>query len=99
MVPHGLLELSLIMVAGAAGLRMGAAILMPGRRDRRDALRERCRDSVKLVLGCAPPLLLAAWVEGFISPIGTIASSDGFGSIDDTERCTIALASFSCNQM
>jgi uncharacterized membrane protein SpoIIM required for sporulation len=67
---HGLLELSCIVVAAAAGLRVGEAILRPGRRRRSDALVDEARGAVETVLGTAPWLVLAGFVEGFVSPRG-----------------------------
>lgn len=69
-VPHGVLELSCIVVAGAAGLRMGWAMVDPGRRRRGDALAAEARRSVELVLGTAVWLVLAGVVEGFVTPAG-----------------------------
>jgi uncharacterized membrane protein SpoIIM required for sporulation len=67
---HGLLELSCIVVSAAAGLRLGEAILRPGRRRRGDALVDEARGAVETVLGTAPWLVLAGFVEGFVSPRG-----------------------------
>ncbi|MDP9403935.1 MAG: stage II sporulation protein M [Actinomycetota bacterium] len=69
-VPHGVLELSCIVVAGAAGLRMGWAIVDPGRRRRSDALAAEARRAVELVLGTAVWLVVAGVVEGFVTPAG-----------------------------
>ena len=65
---HGPVELSVVVVAGAAGLVLGHALLEPGELPRRQALRLRGRQGARLVLGCAPPLALIALVEGFVSP-------------------------------
>jgi uncharacterized membrane protein SpoIIM required for sporulation len=66
--PHGVLELSCIVVSGAAGLRLGSALVDPGRRRRSAALRDEGRAAAELVLGTAPWLVLAGVVEGFITP-------------------------------
>jgi uncharacterized membrane protein SpoIIM required for sporulation len=68
---HGVLELSCIVVAGAAGLRMGWALIDPGNRTRGEALRTEARAAVELILGTAPWLVLAGLVEGFVTPAGT----------------------------
>ena len=68
--PHGVLELSCIVVAGAAGLRMGWAIVAPGRRRRGAALAAEARAGAELALGTAPWLVLAGIVEGFVTPAG-----------------------------
>jgi uncharacterized membrane protein SpoIIM required for sporulation len=69
-VPHGVLELSCIVVAGAAGLRLGRAILLPGTGRRGPAITAEARRSVQLVAGTAPWLVLAGLVEGFVTPAG-----------------------------
>jgi uncharacterized membrane protein SpoIIM required for sporulation/uncharacterized RDD family membrane protein YckC len=65
---HGPVELTTIVLAGAAGLRVGHALLDPGELSRRTQLAESGREAVKLVLGSAPFLALIGIVEGFISP-------------------------------
>jgi uncharacterized membrane protein SpoIIM required for sporulation len=67
---HGVLELSCIAVAGAAGLRLASAIVDPGTRSRMDALRTEARASVEIVLGTAVWLVVAGLVEGFLTPAG-----------------------------
>jgi uncharacterized membrane protein SpoIIM required for sporulation len=69
-VPHGLLELSCIAVAGAAGLRLAWAIIDPGYLPRGASLRAQARPAVLLVLGTAPWLVAAGLTEGFITPRG-----------------------------
>jgi uncharacterized membrane protein SpoIIM required for sporulation len=66
--PHGLLELSCISVAGAAGLGLGRALIEPGLLTRGESLRREARKAVALVLGTAPWLVLAGTVEGFVTP-------------------------------
>jgi uncharacterized membrane protein SpoIIM required for sporulation len=67
---HGVLELSCIVVTAAAGLRMGWALIEPGRRRRIDSLVAEGRRAVEIVLGTAPWLVLAGLVEGFFTPAG-----------------------------
>ena len=67
---HGFLELSCIAVAGAAGLRMGWAIIDPGSRPRGVALREEARAAAEMLLGTAAWLVVAGLVEGFVTPSG-----------------------------
>lgn len=66
--PHGVIELSAICIAGAGGLLLGSALVFPGRRRRLDALAERAREAVSLLAGTTLLLLLAALMEGFVSP-------------------------------
>jgi uncharacterized membrane protein SpoIIM required for sporulation len=67
---HGILELSCIVVAGAAGLRLGWAIVAPGRLQRGTALQREAKRAVLIALGTAPWLVLAGLVEGFLTPSG-----------------------------
>jgi uncharacterized membrane protein SpoIIM required for sporulation len=78
---HGVLELSCIVVAGAAGMRLGWSIIDPGTRPRGDALREESRAAIEMILGTAPWLVVAGLVEGFLTPAGaglTTALAAGF---------------------
>ncbi len=68
---HGVLELSCIVVAGAAGLRLGWSLVEPGRGTRGDALRREAVPALALVLGTAPWLVVAGIVEGFVTGSGT----------------------------
>ncbi len=67
---HGVLELSCIVVAGAAGFRLGWAMVDPGRRRRGTAVVAEGRRAVEIVLGTMPWLVLAGIVEGFVTPAG-----------------------------
>ncbi len=67
-LPHGLLELSAIVVAGAAGLRLGWSLLAPGDRRRGDALAEEGQRAAVVMLGLVPAFVLAALIEGFVTP-------------------------------
>ncbi len=69
-VPHGLLELSCISIAGVAGLRLARALIEPGVRPRGQALTEEARPAVLMVLGTAPWLVIAGLNEGFVTPRG-----------------------------
>ena len=69
-VPHGVLELSCIVVTAAAGLRIGWALVEPGHSTRVDALVAEARRGVLIVLGTMPWLVLAGIVEGFVTGSG-----------------------------
>lgn len=66
-LPHGLLELSAVIVAGAAGLRLGWTILDPGDRPRLAALAEEGRRAVVVALGLVVAFLVAGLIEGFVT--------------------------------
>ena len=73
--PHGYLELSVIFLAGGAGLKLAWAVLSPGLVSRRDALAVAAQRAVLLVLGGVPILVLAGLIESFVSPSGLPASA------------------------
>lgn len=66
-LPHGIPEISEIVIAGAAGLILARGLLWPGRRTRRDALVHEAKTAVRLVVGGMPVLVLAGLIEGTIS--------------------------------
>jgi uncharacterized membrane protein SpoIIM required for sporulation len=68
MSAHGPVELSIICIAGGAGLMIGHALVVPLERPRAEVLRERATTAVQLVLGAAPFLVGIGFVEGFVSP-------------------------------
>lgn len=68
MAGHGVVELSCVFMAGGAGLLIGSALLMPGDLSRADALKTRGKSAVRLMVGVAVLLVIAATIEGFISP-------------------------------
>jgi len=69
-VPHGVIELSVIVIAGGTGLMLGDAILRPGQMRRGDALAMAARRAVTLAVGAATLLIIAGALEGFVSPSG-----------------------------
>lgn len=69
---HSAMELGAIVISGAAGMKMGMALIAPGGRSRRRALVEESRPAVRLMYGAALMFVIAAFIEGFWSPLGTI---------------------------
>jgi len=65
---HGPLEISCIVLSGGAGLRLGWAILRPGDRSRRDALRLAGAQAIRVMLLIIPALGVAGVLEAFLSP-------------------------------
>jgi len=65
-LPHGIPEFTAIALCAAAGLVLGGAVLVPGRKGRRHALREAI-DPALLLVGCSIPMfVLAALIESFV---------------------------------
>lgn len=67
-VPHGLLELSCIAIAGGAGLAIARALIDPGRRTRVEALGDLRTLIAVSVVGFSSFLVVAGLTEGFITP-------------------------------
>jgi uncharacterized membrane protein SpoIIM required for sporulation len=65
---HSPFELTAIVIAGAAGLQMGYALVATGGLTRWGSLRAQAGEIARLVLGAAAMLLVAAAIEGFWSP-------------------------------
>lgn len=66
-IGHGAFELSAIALSGAAGLKLGWALIAPGRLTRGEALLQAAKVSVQLIYGVIVFLLIAAFVEAYWS--------------------------------
>lgn len=64
---HGTIELSAIVIAGAAGLHMGNAILFPGTYRRYDAFRQAALEGLKVIMALMPFFILAGFIESFVT--------------------------------
>lgn len=69
-LPHGLLELTAVFIAGALGMKLGWTVIDPGQRTRTAALAEEGRALVTATLGIALLLLVSGLIEGFVTPSG-----------------------------
>ena len=66
-VTHGAFELTAISLAGAAGLKLGLSLLVPGRRTRLTALTDAAKESITIIYGVIGLSVIAAFVEAFWS--------------------------------
>ena len=66
---HSAPELIAIVLSGAAGFRLGLAVIAPGNRSRKAALVAAAKPAVRLMYGAAFLFLAAAFVEAFWSPL------------------------------
>lgn len=64
---HGTLEISAIVIAGAAGLVMGNSILFPGTYPRAYSFRKGAKRGVKIVISLVPFFIIAGFIESFIT--------------------------------
>lgn len=69
-LPHGLLELTAVFVASAAGLRIFWAWVAPGRQTRSASLGEQARSMMVVVLGLIIVLGVTGVIEAFVTPSG-----------------------------
>lgn len=66
-VGHSSFELIAIVLAGASGVRLGLAVLAPGRKSRSRSLREAARSAMPVLYGLTGMLVIAAFIEAFWS--------------------------------
>ena len=66
--PHGSLEIPAIVIAGAAGMRIGHGMLFPGIYRWKDSVARAGAEAVRLVSGIIPMLIIAGSLERFFSP-------------------------------
>lgn len=72
---HGAMELTAIVLSGAAGLKLGSALIAPGNRTRKAALVDAAKPAIRIMYGAALMFLLAAFIEGFWSPLTAFPSN------------------------
>ena len=72
-LPHGIVEFFAILLGAGGGLVLADAILRPGRRSRRDALKRRGSVALALALPAGPLLVAAAVIEGYLTPLSVIS--------------------------
>ena len=65
---HGLVELSVICIAGAAGMMLGESLIRPTHTTRRESFREAAGKTSKVLLLCALLLVVCGFIEGYLSP-------------------------------
>ena len=71
-VGHGSFELTAIVIAGAAGLKLGHGLLAPGNATRLESLKEASKVAIKLIYGVIVMLVIAAFLEAFWSSSSSI---------------------------
>ncbi len=66
-IGHGSFELTAIVIAGAAGLKLGHSLLSPGSATRLESLKSASQIAIKLMYGVILMLIVAAFLEAFWS--------------------------------
>ena len=64
---HGTIEISVIVIAGAAGLVLGNGILFPGTYTRVESFKRSMKDGLKIVVSTIPFFIIAGFLEGFVT--------------------------------
>ena len=64
---HGTLEISAIIIAGAAGLILGNSIVFPKTFSRKISMMRGATDGMKIIIGLLPVFITAAFFEGFVT--------------------------------
>jgi uncharacterized membrane protein SpoIIM required for sporulation len=64
---HGTLEISSIIISGAAGIVLARSILFPGTYRRLPSLKRAAKDGIKMMIGLVPIFITAAFLEGFVT--------------------------------
>lgn len=64
---HGTIEISCIIIAGAAGIVLGKGILFPKTFSRKDSFVKSAQDAVKIFIGIIPLIILAGFLESFVT--------------------------------
>jgi uncharacterized membrane protein SpoIIM required for sporulation len=78
-VTHAAFELTAIVLAGAAGLKLGHSLLAPGRRTRRQSLVHAASECVVLLYGITAMLIVAAAFEAFWSSSAWVPNAVKYG--------------------
>lgn len=64
---HGTIEISVIIIAGCAGLVLGKSILFPGTFTRLQSFIKGVKDGLKIMLSTVPFFIIAGFLEGFVT--------------------------------
>ncbi|MFK7934257.1 MAG: stage II sporulation protein M, partial [Saprospiraceae bacterium] len=64
---HGTLEISAIIIAGAAGITLGRGLVFPGTLTRLQAFQRSARRGLKIMIGIVPIIVAAGFIEGYLT--------------------------------
>ena len=69
-LPHGVIELMAIFLAGGCGLMLARGLLIPGEMTRRQSLIMQAKNAARLLPGIVAMLVVAGIIEGYFTPLG-----------------------------
>ena len=64
---HGTIEISVIIIAGCAGLVLGNGLLFPDTYSRLDSFKKSIKAGLKIMLSTVPFFIIAGFLEGFVT--------------------------------
>lgn len=64
---HGTIEISVIIIAGCAGMVMGGSIIFPGTYTRLEAFQRGVKAGTKIIISTLPFFIIAGFLEGFVT--------------------------------
>ena len=64
---HGTLEISAIIIAGAAGITLGNSILFPGTYSRKQSFMIGAKEGMKMIVSLIPIFIIAGFLESFVT--------------------------------
>ncbi|WP_409343158.1 stage II sporulation protein M [Paenibacillus sp. MBLB4367] len=67
-LPHGVIELTAIFIAGGAGFYMAYRMIVPTRYSRKYEFLQAAKQSAQLLIGTIPLFVIAGIIEGYITP-------------------------------
>ena len=64
---HGTIEISIIVVSGAAGIHLGNSFMYPGTLPRMESFMKGARNGIKVLIGLIPLFVIAALLESYVT--------------------------------
>lgn len=64
---HGTIEISVIVIAGCAGMVVGNGLLFPGTYSRLESFKRSFKEGLKILISTVPFFIIAGFLEGFVT--------------------------------
>lgn len=78
---HGTIEISCIIIAGAAGVTLGKGFLYPGSLSRKNSFIKKAKESIKIFISIIPLIIIAGFLESFVTRLTDSPDFIRFGII------------------